>query len=100
MTIFCYPATFKIRKKSDAEKLLNMIDEDCFGHATQDFYWHDDNMDYYISPKAKLVYERPMFCRGNIFDPYCQAGMNFEECVNLIWKQRKYINEQYFTREW
>lgn len=95
MRLFLYQADFKIRKKADAKKLLNMIDESDFGHAEQDFYWHDDEYDYYISPKRKEVYSRPIFCRGNIFNPYCQELNSLE----TIWKTRKFINAQWFTRE-
>lgn len=95
MYLFCWQKGFKIRKKADAEKLLNMANESCFGHCDEDFYWHDDKCDYYISPKQKEVFARPLFCRGNIFNPYFQEL----DPVGTIWKTRKYINAQWFADE-
>ena len=93
MRLFCYRVGFKVRSKADAVKLLNMIDDPDFGRCEAELYWHDDHSDYYISPKHREVYERPIFCRGNIFNPYVQEP----DPIETIWKTRKYINAQIFS---
>lgn len=92
MNIFCWRYGFKIRKKADAEKLLNMASESDFGHCDSEFYWCDDKYDYCIYPKRKEVGFRSQRERGNIFSPYFIV----ENPVDTIWKTRKYINWQYF----
>lgn len=95
MRIFMYRKSFKIRSKADAEKLLNMGTDPDFGRCEQEFYWHDEKNDYYIDPKRCEVFSRPLFCRGNIFNPYCQEV----NAVDTIWKTRKCINAQHFPAE-
>ena len=95
MLIFLWPYGFKIRSKADARKLLNMREESDFGYAEQEFYWHDDEYDYCIYPKRKTVARRPISCRGNIFNPY----LVLKDPVEVIWKNRKYINAQRFCED-
>ena len=70
-----------------------MADESDFGHCQRDFYFHDEVHDYYINPQMHLVFSRPQFCRGNMFDPYFQVL----DPVDTIWRCRKYINAQHFA---
>ena len=81
MIIFCIPAGFRIKTKQDAEKFLTIS-----GGA---FFWSDGETDYWM--EHGTVTTRPVFMRGNIFNPYLDEGKGY---ADLIWKTRKYINRK------
>lgn len=80
MYIFCIAVGFRIKKKSDVEKFMNM--------SKGAFYWDDGKNDYWMEDGE--VTSRPIFCRGNIFNPSV-VEQNPQE---VIWNQRKYINSK------
>ncbi|MBR3353821.1 MAG: hypothetical protein IKG47_00480 [Oscillospiraceae bacterium] len=81
MYIFSYPSNFRIRKKSDAERFLTI--------SKGSFWWSDGQTDYMMEDGK--VCTRPVFMRGNIFNPYMDDGKGY---ADLIWKTRKYINKK------
>ena len=93
MEIAIWPVTFKIRTKSDASRFLDMVDERGFGKGDGEIYWYDDRNDYCLYVKRKQVGSRPQFARGNIFFPY----LIDDNPLEIIWKKRKYINQQLFA---
>ena len=79
MNIFCYPSKFRIRTKKDAERFLTI--------SKGAFYWTDGKTDYWM--ENGTVKFRPVFMRGNIFNPYLDDGSNY---ADIIWQTRKFIN--------
>lgn len=96
MTIFCYPADFRIRSKKDAEKLLNAANDPDFGHFKGALYWNDGETDYCLDASRASVSTRPVAWRGDIFAPYFDEGKGY---IETIWKTRKFINAQWFCEE-
>lgn len=95
MRLFMWTNGFKIKSKNDAERLLNATDSADFGHAESDVYWCDDKYDYCLYTADKEVGFRLKSERGNIFSAY----LIVTDPVETIWKTRKYINSQIFSRE-
>lgn len=93
MIIFGYRHGFKIRSKKDAEQFLNCHNESDFCYAEQEVYWNDGKDDFCLYPDDKSVGYRSMSERGNIFSPY----LILDNPVEVIWKNRKYINKQLFS---
>lgn len=79
--VFCYPSRFRIRTKEDAAKFLTI--------SKGAFWWSDGETDYWM--ENGKVATRPVFMRGNIFNPYMCASEGY---VDLIWNTRKYINKK------
>lgn len=79
MSCFSYPSNFRIRTKADAERFLTI--------SKGSFWWSDGETDYLM--ENGRITTRPVFMRGNIFNPYMDAGKGY---ADLIWKTRKYIN--------
>lgn len=77
--VFCWPRDFRIKTKADAEKFLTI--------SKGAFYWSDGETDYWM--ENGTVTTRPVWMRGNIFNPYLDEGKGY---ADLIWKTRKYIN--------
>lgn len=77
--IFCWPANFRVRTKADAERFLTI--------SKGAFFWTDGETDYWM--ENGTVKTRPVWMRGNIFNPYMDEGKGY---ADLIWKTRKYIN--------
>ena len=94
--IFGHVVGFKIRSKKDAEHFLHMKDSGDFCHYKGELYWTDGETDYCLDASRESVSTRPVAWRGNIFNPYFDEGKGY---VDLIWKTRKYINAQWFTKE-
>lgn len=91
---------FNIRSKADAVRFLTCGED---GKTTGNnkisaigcFYWSDGVYDYRLDTDASDVGWRSIEDRGNIFAPYvCVDGV---EAVNLIFKQRKHINKEFFS---
>lgn len=78
--IFIWSKNFRIKKKSDVEEFMNM--------SKGEFHWDDGECDYWMEDGE--VSSRPIFCRGNVFNPSV-IERNPQE---VIWNQRKYINRK------
>lgn len=85
----------KIKTKALAKKFLDTIQYEMYFTGDPDF-------DYCISitKDGKMLTQRPVFARDNVFNPYSEVvekGKSREDiAVDFIWKHRKLINRTYF----
>ena len=86
MASFCWPSDLRIKTKADVMRFMDK--------TSGEMYFTDGVNDYCFEKRPKGEGEisyRSVTERGDIFSPY--FGVSRDEAEQIIWKNRKAINE-------